>query len=71
MISCLISDQIIENGDVENHQDEEILEKDVNGIDSTDELIEAQKQLVLLREDISETNGNNPFSSKSQLNLFF
>lgn len=48
---------------VENHndkEDEQEIEDDenINGIDSTNELVEAQKQLVLLRENIDETNGN-------------
>jgi len=38
--------------------DEQSSNKNLNGIDSINELIEAQKQLVLLREHLNETMGN-------------
>ncbi len=64
-------DPIIENGEIENHRSTVILPDQINsvinhnhnddqssnGIDSTDELIKAQKEILLLREDLNETNG--------------
>ncbi len=38
--------------------DEQSSNKNLNGINSINELIEAQKQLVLLREHLNETMGN-------------
>jgi hypothetical protein len=38
--------------------DEKSSNKKINGIDSINELIEAENQLGLLREDLNETNGN-------------
>ncbi len=40
-----------------NHNDDNLNEQSSNGIDSTDELVEAQKQILLLREDLNDTNG--------------
>jgi hypothetical protein len=40
-----------------NHKDDNINEQASNGIDSTNELIEAQKQILLLRKDLNDTNG--------------
>jgi hypothetical protein len=86
-MSILFIDPIPENGEVENHRPTVDLENQIdpivnhihedeqssNGIDSTNELIEAQKQILLLREDLNDINGKfrSFFLIKTQSSLLF
>jgi hypothetical protein len=51
------SNPIINHNHKENY-DEQLSNDNINGFDSMNELIEAQKQIILLRERLNETNGN-------------
>jgi hypothetical protein len=53
-------DSIVNHNHKEEHDntDEQSSNNNINGLDLNNELLEAQKQIALLREHLNETNGN-------------
>lgn len=53
-------DSVVNNNQREKYdnKDEQSSNDNINGFDSMNELIEAQKQITLLRKNLNETNGN-------------
>ena len=52
-------DAVINHNHIEKYDnnDGQSSNDDINGLDSVNELIEAQRQIMLLREHLNETNG--------------